>query len=98
MEYTIVLPDLVAQQLERVAQERRQAVTEVITELIARDLAGVAAAAPSPQPSGATPAYPLGVNPLERYMGMATDRFPHLTDDEVLAAEAGGYLRDGDAE
>lgn len=46
-----------------------------------------------PQPY---PGYPLGVNPLERYIGRLVDRYPHLSDDEVLAMEAAGNLSDDD--
>jgi len=92
MEYTVVLPDVIAQQLERYAREHQQAPAQAITDLLARDLA------PAEQPLITPRTYPLGVNPLERYIGIATDRYPHLTDDEVLAGEAGGELRHEDAE
>jgi len=38
------------------------------------------------------PGYPVGVNPLEKYMGQVVDRFPDLSDDEVLAMEAAGEV------
>ena len=36
------------------------------------------------------PGYPVGVNPLEKYIGQLVDRFPDLSDDEVLTMEAAG--------
>ncbi|HLY31856.1 MAG TPA: hypothetical protein VKQ36_12575, partial [Ktedonobacterales bacterium] len=44
------------------------------------------------------PGYPLGVNPLEKYIGRLVDRFPHLSDDEALAMEAAGEIPDDDTQ
>lgn len=75
-----------------------QVAAEIEGELDQRERRVTPAPDPSqePQEPEMYPGYPLGVNPLERYIGRLVDRYPHLSDDEVLAMEAAGDLSDDD--
>jgi len=94
-EYTISLPDELAERLRRYADQRRQRPEDVISELVAQDVPAETSPVPTPvnsaQPVNDFSSVPVGVNPLEKYMGRwEATRFADLTDDEVIAWEAAG--------
>lgn len=81
------------------ASVQDQLAAEIEGDLDQREGSAAQATSPSQerQESQTYPGYPLGVNPMERYIGKLVDRYPHLSDDEVLALEAAGDLPDDDA-
>lgn len=92
---------MITDHLRRVMEQLSKApapVQERYAALIEEGLAQEAAHAAQPQEEEAFPGYPLGANPLEKYYGRLVDRFPHLSDDEVLAMEAAGEIPDDDAQ
>jgi len=85
--YTVELSDDVARRLEEYAEARRQSQEEAIAALLADELLHI-----QQRPNEEIP---IGVNPLEKYIGRWVAKRPELSHDEFLAQEALGE-RDGD--
>lgn len=85
-EYTVRLPDDTAHRLSEYASERHQSQEEAIVALIVGDL--LQAEQQTKQE------VPIGVNPLEKYVGRWVARQPELSHDEFLAREALGEAAD----
>lgn len=88
--YTVELNDDVARRLEAYAETRRQSQEEAIATLLADELLQ------TQQPS--VHEIPIGVNPLERYVGRWVAKRPELSHDEFLAQEALGERDDNTGE
>lgn len=92
-----MITDHLRQAVERLSQAPAP-VQERYATLIDEGLEQESAQTHQPQEIQTFPGFPLGLNPLEKYYGRVVDRFPHLSDDEVLAMEAAGETPDDDAQ